>query len=181
MPWMNAPRIRMVRQRQISLVLVVAALTACGGVATPTTSPGPGSDRKATLQLEVAGGPAAGSYVSDPAATLNLCSENAGGGWRALYAGGDPWMSVDLSVGSQVGEPGHASDAALEIETGAGYLWIDQAGFRGGDPKGRSDITVHVQPVEGAVALVVHAATPNRTPNGDGPRSDIDLTWTCPT
>ena len=180
MPRTNAPRNLVASRLSIGALLAAASLVACGGLAAKSSTSTPSAKQVPSLHLEVTGGPGAGTYTSDPASTLNLCTENAGGGWRAMYAGGDPWISLDLSLGSQIDQPGHASDAALEISAGPGYLWIDQGGFRGGDAKGRSTINVQVQPGPGATTFLVDARTPNRSDGVDGDPSDIALTWTCP-
>jgi hypothetical protein len=133
-----------------------------------------------SLDLTITGGPGAGSYVSDPSSSLNLCTHAKDGSWRALYAGGDPWISVDLLVGSRVAEPGRASDLALEISAGAAYLWIDQGKFRGGDAPGRSRAGVVIRSDGGTTTFDVSATTPNRTPGGDGVPSDVALTVVCP-
>jgi hypothetical protein len=97
-----------------------------------------------------------------------------------MYGGGQPWINVDLLVGSRAAEPGRSSDVALEITAGSGYLWIDQGGFRGGDAKGRSQVSVEIRPTADTVTFLVTASTPNRTPSGDGPPSAVALTVTCP-
>jgi hypothetical protein len=97
-----------------------------------------------------------------------------------MYAGGDPWLSVDLLVGPHAAEAGRASDLALEISVGPAYLWIDQPKFRGGDAPGRSKATVTIQADGDGTTFDVAATTPNRTPAGDGETSDVVLTVVCP-
>jgi hypothetical protein len=133
-----------------------------------------------SLDLKLMGGRGAGSYVSDPSSTLNVCSHATDGSWRVMYAGGDPWLSVDLLVGPHAAEAGRASDLALEISAGPAYLWIDQPKFRGGDAPGRSKATVALRSDGDGMTFDVAATTPNRTPAGDGETSDVALTVVCP-
>ena len=158
------------------LVAVVAACAA-PGPSIPLSAP---ADRVPTIELQITGGPAAGAFASDPTASLNLCSRQSDGAWRAMYAGGSPWMSIDLLIGPEINKPGHESDAALEVTAGSGYLWIAQGGVRAGDAPGRSRISVEINPSGGLMNFVVRATTPNRTANGDGPTSDVVLTLACP-
>jgi hypothetical protein len=167
------------------ILFLAIVLAGCAGMATGAPSDAGAATasvepRRPTVALEVTGGPAAGIYASDPASSLNICTQAADGSWLAMYGGGQPWINVDLLVGSRAAEPGRSSDVALEITAGAGYLWIDQGGFRGGDAKGRSQVSVEIHPTADTVTLVVTATTPNRTPSGDGARSGVALTVTCP-
>ena len=170
----------------VAIALLAAALAACGGPAGQNPGSGASStataapERQPVLALEVKGGPAAGSYASSPASTLNICTRQEDGSWRALYAGGEPWLSLDLHVGPGIGQPGHESDVALEITAGTGYLWIDQGGFRGGDPPGRSQVAARSATASGTVTFTIDATTPNRTPGGDGAVSTIAMTLACP-
>jgi len=171
----------------IVIAILIAGCNGVGGAAssTPSTAAmnpaGPAlvAATRPSLQLKITGGPGAGSYVSDPSSSLNLCSRATDGSWRALYAGGDPWISVDLLVGSRAAEPGRASDLALEISAGAAYLWIDQGKFRGGDAPGRSRAAVVIRSDGGSTTFDVKATTPNRTSGGDGQPSDVALTVVC--
>jgi hypothetical protein len=133
-----------------------------------------------SLDLTITGGVGAGSYVSDASSSLNVCSKATDGSWRVMYAGGAPWLSVDLLVGPHAAEAGHASDLALEISVGSAYLWIDQPKFRGGDAPGRSKATVVLRSDGSGMTFDVVATTPNRTPAGDDLPSDVALTVVCP-
>jgi hypothetical protein len=174
------------------VIMVTAILIAgCNGLGSaassaPSTSasnqagPVQAAAKRPTLDLTITGGQGAGSYVSDPSSSLNVCSRATDGSWRVMYAGGEPWLSVDLLVGSHAAEAGRASDLALEISVGPAYLWIDQPKFRGGDAPGRSRATVTIQADGDGTTFDVVATTPNRTPAGDGEPSDVALTVVCP-
>jgi hypothetical protein len=181
MPRFSAPR-------NVLAGLMVVAIVTAGCAAATTTAPPPSAAGGAgqvaatrpVLEMTITGGLGAGTYVSDPASTLNYCLHSADGSWRYMYGGGDPWASVDLLFGARVAERGGAGDVAAEIETGSAYLWIDQPNFRGGDAKGRSSATVAVSTDATAITFHVTGSTPDRTPAGDGMTSTLDLTVTCP-
>jgi len=165
-----------------ALIAVTAILIAgCTGVGSAaSTAPSTATSNHPSLDLTIVGGSGAGSYVSDPSASLNYCSHTKDGSWRVMYSGGSPWVSVDLLVGPRAAEAGRATDVALEITAGPAYLWIDQPKFRGGDAPGRSKATVAVRSDGGGTTFDVAATTPNRTPAGDGVSSDVALTVVCP-
>jgi hypothetical protein len=166
-------------------IVLANVLAACGQAAgaAPSASPAaasPARPARPTFQLTITGGTAAGTYAADPAASLATCSTSSTGVRSLLYAGGDPWISIDLVLGAQVAEPGHGSDLALELSVRSDYLWIDTGGFRGGDAPGRSRAAVRVEPSAGNVRYVIDASTPYRTPDGDGLAATIALTLDCP-
>jgi hypothetical protein len=172
----------------IVTAILIAGCNAVGGTASsaPPTAVANGAApvqvaaMRPSLDLTITGGVSAGSYVSDPSSSLNVCTHATDGSWRVMYAGGAPWLSVDLLVGPHAAETGRASDLALEISVGSAYLWIDQPKFRGGDAPGRSKATVALRSDGGNVTFDVAATTPNRTPAGDGISSDVALTVVCP-
>ena len=164
----------------VAAALVSLSLMACAAGTPATPAPAVATPAKPSFDLTITGGPAAGTFASAPAASLNICTRLDDGGWRALYAGGEPWLSMDLHLGPRINEAAHASDVALEITAGSGYLWIDQGGFRGGDAPGRSQVTARSEAAGDAVTFHVTATTPNRTSGGDGATSDVALTLACP-
>ena len=163
--------------------ILAAGCAGTGAAAAPAATSAPpvaGAATRPSLDLKITGGLGAGSYVADPSSSLDVCTHAADGSWRVLYAGGNPWLSVDLLVGPHAAEAGRAGDLALEISAGPAYLWIDQPKFRGGDALGRSKATVAVRSEGGGVTFDVAATTPNRTPAGDGETSDVKLKVVCP-
>jgi hypothetical protein len=166
------------------LATLVIVLAACGQAAgagpidAPPSSASPLAVTRPEFELTIAGGTAAGSYTADPKASLATCSTSGTGVRSVLYAGGDPWLSIDLVIGATA-EPGHASDLALELQVGSDYLWIDTGGLRGGDAPGRSTANVRVEPTTGGIRYAIDATTPYRTPDGDGLAATIALTVTC--
>jgi hypothetical protein len=163
------------------LAVIGIIATGCAGTgvaAAPAAASA--AEARPSLDLKITGGLGAGSYVADPSSTLNVCTHAKDGSWRVLYAGGQPWLSVDLLVGPHAADAGRATDVALEISAGSAYLWIDQPKFRGGDAPGRSKATVAVRSDGAGMTFDVAATTPNRTPAGDGETSEVALTVVCP-
>jgi hypothetical protein len=164
------------------LVLLVAGLGLLltrPGVGGPTPSIAPSPSRP-TFELRITGGPGEGVYTADPATSLNSCRRADNGSWSLLYAGGTPFVNMDLVVGSGVEGAGGSNRAALELYAGPGYLRFDPAALRGGDPPGRSSATVEVRPEPGGTTLVVDATTPDRTSGNDGAPVEVHLSVTCP-
>ena len=182
-----------VPRRPALIVAFVVAATAAGC----TTAPGGPPAAAAPSARAVAAGPTvdltlaavpgaagiadAGDYASDPASNLRQCTRTSDGYWRVLYAGGEPWVSVDVLVGASAVTAGHSEDVTAEIAVGSStYLWIDQPQVRGGDPVGRSSAAVDVLDSPDAITFDVLANTPLRTWDGDGTRVDVHLTVVCP-
>jgi hypothetical protein len=182
---MSAPR-----RVLIVAVLVAAGTAGCAAASAPPASVAPTLLAVAagpTVDLTLAAvldGPAiadAGVYASDPASNLRQCTETSDGYWRVLYAGGEPWVSVDVLVGASAVTAGHSEAVTAEIAVGSStYLWIDQPQVRGGDPVGRSTAAVEVLDGPDAITFDVLATTPLRTWDGDGTKVDVRLTVVCP-
>jgi hypothetical protein len=173
----------------VGTVFVAAVLVAgCAGTAAapaastpPAGHPAAGPNR-AEIHLAVKGGPAEGNYDSTPESPLATCVQSPDGTRRVQYAGAHTTMEV--IVGSQAGEPGHASDVALEMDSDSGYFWIDQAGIRvagrGTDPAGRSTITADVRKGDGSTTIVIDATTPYKSGYDDSGKAHISATIVCP-
>jgi hypothetical protein len=175
-----------VRRAGSMLATIVLTVSACASDGAPS-SPSPAAPTTPVMDLVVAPTdaarpvPDAGTYTTDAASNLNECSETSDGFWRVLYAGGDPWVSVDVLVGASAVADRHSEDITAEIAVGTTtYLWIDQPQYRGGDAKGRSHAVVDVTSTDDAISFGVVATTPLRTPGGDGNEVAVDLTITCP-
>jgi hypothetical protein len=168
------------------IATIAAGCVGSGAAAAPATASGQSGGSavaaaaRPTVDLTITGGVGGGSYATDPNASLDLCTHAKDGSWRVMYAGGSPWVNVDLLIGPRAAEAGREGDLALEISVGSAYLWIDQPGFRGGDAPGRSSASVAIRSEGGATRFQVSATTPNRTPAGDGVSSKVTLTVVCP-
>src|SRR6476619_3965446 len=123
MPRFSAPMFVLV----VVLVLVVAGCASTQAAPVVSPSPAPPApavgSKRADVHLTVKGGPAEGTYDSTPTSPLALCTHTADGMWRVQFAG--TGVTVDLLVGKQAGESGHASDVALEVDADDGYFKID--------------------------------------------------------
>ncbi len=96
-----------------------------------------------------------------------------------LYAGGEPFLSLDLVVGAGAGGPGQEDAVGAEIQTAGHYVRFDPAVLRGGDPPGRSEASIVVTEAGPSTTFVVSATTPQRTTGDDGAMVDVALTLTC--
>jgi hypothetical protein len=159
-------------------VVGIGGFSGFGGVGAPAPTPIP-VPTKPTFELTFKSGPGAGTYTPDPATTLNICTHATDGSWRLLYAGGDPFVNLDLLVGPDAGTPDGASDVAAEIYAGPGYVRFDPGILRGGDAKGRSTASVAVGSALGATTFTITATTPDLS-NAVETSVDIDLSVTCP-
>jgi hypothetical protein len=100
--------------------------------------------------------------------------------WSLLYAGGTPFVNMDLVVGADARRPGGSNQVAMELNAGPGYLRFDPAALRGGDPPGRSTAHVEVQPGAGSTTMVIDANTPDGSSASDTKAVRVQLTVTCP-
>jgi hypothetical protein len=119
------------------------------------------------------------SYRSDPDASVATCLGDEDGSWSVLYAGGEPFLSLDLIVGAGGGEPGREDAVGAEIQSTGQYVRFDPAVLRGGDPPGRSEATVIVSDDGPSTTFVVSATTPQRITGEDGRSVQVALTLTC--
>jgi hypothetical protein len=161
------------------LVIGIAGFFGMRGVGTPMPAPSDPSP-STTFDLSLAGGPGTGTYAADPATSLNLCTHAVDGSWRYLYAGGDPFLNLDLLIGPEAATLDGISDVAAEIYAGPGYVRFDPSILRGGDPPGRSTAAVEIHTTPATTTFVIHATTPDRTSGDDAAPVDIDMTLVCP-
>ena len=154
-------------------VVVIVGLPGRGSIGQP--SPTPLTGLRPSFELVLDGT----TYRSDPAASVATCLGDDDGSWSVLYAGGTPFLSLDLLVGAGAGEPGREDRVGAEIQTAGQYVRFDPTVLRGGDPPGRSTATVEVSSVGPSTTFVVTATTPQRFSGEDGPPVDVALTLTC--
>jgi hypothetical protein len=168
-------------------VITIVAAGCAGTQAAPAASKNPasrpsGAPNRAEIHLTIEGGPASGKYDSTPESPLSTCVQSSDGSRRVQYAG--PGTTLDMTLGKQLGEPGHANDVALEIDADGGFLTIDPAGVRvagrGVDTVGRSTITADVSRQDGSTTIVIDATTPYRSGYDDFGKAHISATIVCP-
>jgi hypothetical protein len=154
-------------------VVILAGLPGRGTIGQP--SPTPLTGLHPSFELTLGGTP----FRSDPAASVATCLGDPDGSWSVLYAGGSPFLSLDLVVGAGAGEPGGQDRVGAEIQTAGHYVRFDPAVLRGGDPPGRSTATIEVSSVGTTTTFVVTATTPQRLSGDDGQPVDVVLTLVC--
>lgn len=155
--------------------LLPKGLPVGGGGPAPSPSPALGSS-KPTFELTFGDGASARTFRSDPTASVATCNVTPNGPSYALYAGGDPFVNIDLLVGRGAEEPGGEARVAAEITADDIYVRFDPAILRGGDAAGRSEATVRVLSDGLATTFVVDATTPN---GRYGPPIRLSMTVTC--
>jgi len=163
------------------LGILAVIVAACGGAS--AAAPGGSSapivvGARPAVDLKIEGGGAAGSYPADPEAPLATCQHLADGAWYIQYTGGGP--VIELYVGPDAAEPGHANEIALQIDADGGFLWADDAGYRKHDPAGRNHMTVAMPAASGGTAFVVTGTTPYHAGFDDFGEATVNLTATCP-
>jgi hypothetical protein len=109
----------MIAGRPVALAAALVVIAACGSVdgptgTTPATSDASGGAAPA-FELALDGVVGLPAYASDAAASLNECAPAASGGWTYLYAGGTPFLTLDLSVYSGVMTGTDPADFDLDI------------------------------------------------------------------
>jgi hypothetical protein len=151
-----------------------------GGVGGPA-SPGPSASSQPTYEMTISGGgPATGTYRSDPAASVNRCTHATDGSWRYIYVSGQPPINLDLLIGFDAASSAGSSHVALELEYDPGYFRFDPSDLRGGDTAGRSTASVTVTPGPTSTTFRITAVTPDRSDGTDRTPVDVDMTVTCP-
>jgi hypothetical protein len=175
------------------VIVVVAALALALGCGPATSSAGPSTAVAAPrMELRIAPTdpsnaiPDAGTFVTDPSATVNTCVRLADGFWKVDYSGGDPYVRINLLVGPEAVEGGPSDAVSAEIVIGSPLttlLNFDQPGYRSGDRPGRSTATVETTNEADAITFKVAATTPRaKVDFSDYPYAlDVDLTASCPT
>ena len=185
MPRSSAPRATSITASIAAIALIVVGCASSGAAAEPT-SPATAAAAKPSFTLTVSPGPDGhvsagdGTYRTDPATSLNVCTHASDGSWRYLYGGGDPFVNIDLLVGPRAGEAGGASQVAMELSAGKGNLRFDPTQLRGGDEPGRSTATIVVTTGPSTTTFDVTAVTPDKNDASDIAKVSVALSLTCP-
>jgi hypothetical protein len=160
---------------------LVGRLPGIGGQLSPGPSAAPSTavSLRPSFELVVGEGARARRFVSDPEASVANCAGDDDGSWSVLYAGGDPFVELDLIVGSGADRPGGADRVGAEILADRFGARFDPAVLRGGDAPGRSEATVAVTHDGPATTFIVHAITPDRSTGEDGSLVPISIELTC--
>ena len=178
----SAPNATSIAASIAAIALVVVGCASAGAAAEPASpASSTAAPAKPTVEFGLSGSFGKQTFTADPTSSLDTCTHNADGSWRLLYAGGTPWITIDMLVGAQASEPAHANQVAVEIEVPGTYVRLDPAPIRLGDVPGRSTASVVVTPGATSTTFSVEATTPDHTGGDDGAPVDVTVTAVCPT
>ncbi len=169
--------------RVVVVLAAAAALAgACGGPppgARPVATPSPAlTGPQAVFDLALAGAVALPTYTSDPAASLNECAPASSGGWTFMYAGGTPFLTLDLSVYSAAVSGADPADFDLDIvASGSPAVRLVPSGRREG-AQGEGAVRIEARPDGGVtIALDGTAVTLDGGPASVGDNAPSTSTW----
>jgi hypothetical protein len=140
----------------VILAVVTTLVWGCGSVP-PSTAPSANATARAAqpvFELALDGAVHLPSFPSDPLASLNECAPASSGGWTYTYAGGTPFLTLDLSIYSPATTGANPSDFDLDIlAPGSRAVRVVPSGRREGV---QGDGMVHVEPrADGGVTISV--------------------------
>lgn len=168
--------------RLIVLVLAVVCAGCAGGQATPaepdgSTATGTVAVAGPSFRLTLTGATALPTYASDTSAALDSCEPGKGRGWTYLYAGGTPFVSVDLRVYSDAADGGQQSDFDLDIGAPAGQVRLVPSGRREG-AKGKGTATIEER--DDAVTITVRGSATTMLEGSNVGETEVELILDCP-
>lgn len=170
----------MLRPRLL-LAALSLALTGCtAGASTGPADPsgaGGATHPAPALHLTLDGVVRLPDYASDGAAALATCEPIEAGGWAYMYAGGTPFVSVDLAVYSGAADGSAPNDFDLDIGAPAGQVRLVPSGRREG-AKGTG--TAVVEEGDHDVTISVSGSARTMLDGANAGDTTIDLTLTCP-
>ena len=170
-------------------VLATVALVAAGCSGSPTgastaATAGPSAAASAvsaaakpSFELTLGGTVELPSYASDRAASLDSCAKGKSGGWSYLYAGGDPFVSLDLNLYPGVIDGGTPSDFDLDIGAPTGQVRLVPSGRREG-VKGTG--TAKLVQDGGAVSITIDGSARTMVDGANTGDTTVDLVIHCP-
>jgi hypothetical protein len=180
----NDPRTEgtMYRPRLIVLVLALVCAGCAGGQATPaapggSTSTGTVGSAGPSFSLTLAGATVLPTYASDTNASLDFCEPAKGRGWTYMYAGGTPFVSVDLRVYSGAADGGLQSDFDLDIGAPAGQVRLVPSGRREG-AKGTG--TAIIEERQDTVTITVRGTATTMAGGSNVGDTEVELILACP-
>jgi hypothetical protein len=167
------------------LATLVIAIAGCAGTpegGAPVTAAAPSaatvSDAaKPSFQLTLGGTVDLPAYASDSGASLDSCAKGASGGWSYLYAGGDPFLSLDLTLYPGAVSGGTASDFDLDIGAPSGQVRLVPSGRREG-AKGTG--TAHLDQEGEAVRITIDGSARTMVDGANTGDTTVDLVIHCP-
>jgi hypothetical protein len=166
-----------------TLAIVIAGCGTSSGVTTPTTAgpsnaatPASGAP-KPSFELTLGGTVDLPGYASDEAASLDTCAKGASGGWSYLYASGDPFLSLDLTLFPGVVQGDAPSDFDLDIGAPTGQVRLVPSGRREG-VKGTG--TAHLDQDGDAVKITIDGSARTMVDGANTGDTTVDLVIRCP-
>ena len=158
---------------------MVLAVAGCAGGPPAASAPAGGVANvpKPTFHLTLDGIVRLPDYASDDSASLAICEPVRAGGWTYMYAGGTPFVSVELSVYSGAADGRVPSDFDLDIGAPAGQVRLVPSGRREG-AKGTG--TAVVEETDSSVTIIVNGSATTMRDGSNAGGTTIDLTLTCP-
>jgi hypothetical protein len=169
------------------VVVVLAAATAlagaCGGPpprASTAADPAPiMPEPQPVFDLALVGPVSLPTYTSDPAASLNECAPASSGGWTFMYAGGTPFLTLDLSIYAAAVAGADRDDFDLDIVASGRAVRLVPSGRREG-AQGDGVVRVEARPDGGVtIALDGTAVTLEGGPASVGDTA-VHLDLDCP-
>jgi hypothetical protein len=178
----------MSRTPSLAVFAILAfGLTACGGTpqgGTSATAAGASAAASAvsdapkpSFELTLGGTVDLPSYASDHAASLDSCSKGSSGGWSYLYAGGDPFVSLDLTLFPGVVSGGTPTDFDLDIGAPSGQVRLVPSGRREG-VKGTG--TARFEQDGDAVKITIDGSARTMVDGANTGDTTVDLVIHCP-
>lgn len=163
----------------VALALACAGCTGApaGSTASARLAEAAAAGPKPSFQLTLDGIVTLPTYASDGAAALSSCEPSTAGGWSYLYAGGTPFVSLDLSVYPGAVDGTTPGDFDLDIGAPTGQVRLVPSGRREG-AKGTG--TVVIDQRADAVTITVTGAARTMVDGGIAGDTSVDLTVTCP-
>jgi hypothetical protein len=169
------------------LAAVAIVIVGCGGTtpaesAAATVAPSTAvtvvsNAAKPSFELTLGGTVDLPAYASDRAASLDSCAKGSSGAWSYLYAGGDPFLSLDLTVFPGVVQGDRPSDFDLDIGAPSGQVRLVPSGRREG-AKGTG--TARLVQDGDAVKIMIDGSATTMVDGANTGATTVELVIHCP-
>ena len=165
----------------VAIVIVGCSGTPAGGTLATTAGASAaapvGDAAKPSFELTLDGTVDLPAYASDKGAALDSCAKGASGGWSYMYAGGDPFVSLDLTLYPGVVDGGTASDFDLDIGAPSGQVRLVPSGRREG-AKGTG--TARLDQDGDAIRITIDGSARTMVDGANTGDTTVDLVIHCP-
>lgn len=173
----RSPATRLVLAAIVGLAVIGCTGSTAPTAPSPSTAPVAGTAIDPVFDLDLDGAVELSGYHSDPAAGLNTCAPGSGGGWTYLYGGGEPFVTVDISLFTGAMDGSDPSDFDLDIvASGRAVRLVPSGREEGVQGTGTARLTT-----EGGIALIAVDGTAVTLEGGPVSHGDTDvhLTLRC--